>query len=133
MTKNVMCWMRNLHSSMERLKGQFDFAFDAVAILFTFQYGEIKSHLRTHSEPRRLRFTFQYGEIKREYSQLFRFRMLSFTFQYGEIKRCCLVRPDSQAVQFTFQYGEIKSDNHCIDAVRYANLHSSMERLKEQD
>ena len=80
-----------------------------VVLLFTFQYGEIKSVISNPLMVVGAKFTFQYGEIKRVkekcsvpllvdlHSSMERLKVLqqrlglgntaAFTFQYGEIKR----------------------------------------------
>ena len=55
---------RDLHSSMERLKGWKSQPYRFVPVKFTFQYGEIKSAKIFADTIADTRFTFQYGEIK---------------------------------------------------------------------
>ena len=60
---------RDLHSSMERLKGKILVFPQDCSLKFTFQYGEIKSVDKATLKTLLQSFTFQYGEIKSATSQ----------------------------------------------------------------
>ena len=99
---------RDLHSSMERLKGK----------------------ILVFPQDCSLKFTFQYGEIKSTQSQKTRTTICRFTFQYGEIKRWRLLS-SKERVPYLHSSMERLKVAHCRRRRRVApNLHSSMERLK---
>ena len=100
--------IKDLHSNMVRLKVLSKDNSRDLLIVFTFQYGKIKSIAH-----------FSFG------------RSLSiFTFQYGKIKSKKATVDAMFSATFTFQYGKIKSwyRNRCYGSICY--LHSNMVRLK---
>ena len=118
---------------MERLKVDLFIPHSSAALLFTFQYGEIKSSLVRRIDYVHQAFTFQYGEIKRCFCSAIigaggdlhssMERLKGYNNQSYPQRRLYLHssmerlkglpdKPDNEAMrQFTFQYGEIKS--HC--------------------
>ena len=115
---------------MERLKDLTATVSGALSIVFTFQYGEIKSAM-SQDMKRPARYLHSSMErLKAVVCAIPDALHCNLHSSMERLKGMCLKSHILMLYQFTFQYGEIKSCGDLAKKSHSSDLHSSMERLK---